>query len=233
MMKEAMHWMLLSGSVLDTVLLVRVLGLRLQRIYAFITLDCVLSVLFDWTAAYLGWDSPAALRVFVFSRFLYVVLTPLIVWDVFEEVKLETAKVRRLEAVRMIMSLVIMAVFFFVMLANVIFAAPSDATAGWPGALGFLLWGAACFTGMIFIWRTRRSVLKQEGALPRNTTVWSIYYMLTLASSVVDVGIAFSGSKAYEDAFNIIVSVWLIGCTIFCVLRLRGAPIPIENEGRE
>ena len=36
MMKEAMHWMLLFGSVLDTLLLLRVLGLRLQRIYAFI-----------------------------------------------------------------------------------------------------------------------------------------------------------------------------------------------------
>ena len=89
-----------------------------------LTLDCVLSVLFDWTAVYLGLDSAEAIRVFVFSRFLYLVLTPLIVWDVFEEVKQESAKIRRLEAIRMVMSLVCIGLFSFLMFANILSARP-------------------------------------------------------------------------------------------------------------
>jgi hypothetical protein len=233
MMKEAMHWMLLSGSVLDTVLLLRVLGLRLQRIYAFITLDCVLSVLFDWVSAYLGWDSAEATRVFALTRFLYAVLTPLIAWDVFEEVKREVSKIKRLEAMRMALSLIVIGGFSFVLLAPVILGDSSDATAEWPTALALYLWGGACLTSTIFIWRTWRAVRKQETAIPRNTKVWSFYYMLTLASSVVDVGIAFSGWKLNQDILNVVLTAWLMGCTVFCLVSLRAAPVEMASENRD
>jgi hypothetical protein len=232
MMNESMHWMLLSGSVLDTVLLLRVLGLRLQRIYAFITLDCVLSVLLDWVSAYLGWDSPESMRLFTLTRFLYSLLTPLIAWDVFEEVKVEAAKIRRMEAMRMALSLIVIAGFSLILLAPVILGDSSDATAEWPTALGLYLWAGTCLTSTIFIWRTRRAVRKQETALPRNTTVWSLYYMLTMASSVVDVGIAFSGWKLNQDLVNMVLTAWLMGCTVFCLVRLRGAPVEMASERR-
>jgi hypothetical protein len=219
--------------VLDTVLLLRVLGLRLPRIYAFITLDCVLSVLFDWVSAYLGWESPESTRIFVFSRFLFAVLTPLIAWDVFEEVKVEAGKIRRLEALRMALSLLVIGAFSFVLLAPVILGDSSEATGNWPAALGEYLWGGACLTSAIFVWRTRRAVRKQETALPRNTAVWSLYYMLTLASSVVAVGIAFSGWKLDDAIFDIAFAAWSMGCTIFCLLRLRGAPVEIASERRD
>lgn len=225
--------MLLSGSILDTVLLVRVLGLRLQRTYLFITLDCVLSPLIDWVSVYLGWDSPESTRVFIYTRFLYAVLTPLIAWDVFEEIKRQASKVRWLEATRMVLSLLIMGAFSFLLLTPAIFGGSEDAGADWAAALGLYLWGVACVAAILFIWRTRRAARKQEIGLPRNTTVWSIYYMLTLLSSVVVVGIAFSGWKVDQNVLNIVLVVWGMGCTIYCVLRLRGAPPELTIEGRD
>ena len=231
MMKQAVHWILLSGSILDTILLIRVLGLRLQRIYLFITLDCVLGVLFDWVVFYLGWNSPESMRLIDLTRFLYAALTPLIAWDVFEELKREASKIRWLEATRMVLSLVVMGAFSFLLLTPAIFGDTQDASADWTAALGSYLWGAACVAATIFIWRTRRSLRKLEIRLPRNTTVWSIYYILTFFSSIAGVGIAFSTWKFDENIMNIVFTLWDIGCTIYCVVRLRGVPGQVEAEG--
>lgn len=233
MLKEAMHWMLLSGSVLDTLLLVRVLGLRLYRVYAFITLDCLLGAMLDWVSVYFGLDSPESHRVDIYTRFLFAVLTPLIAWDVFEEVKSEVSKIRQLEAVRMGLSLIIIGVFSLLLLFNVTSAQSAEAEAEWPAALGLFLWGGSCITSVIFLWRIWRTARKLEVALPRNTTVWWIYYMLTMGSSVVSVAFLFSGWKLNPDMVTTVMTAFLIGCTVFCLARLRASPVEMASANRE
>jgi hypothetical protein len=233
MLKEVTHWMLLTGSVLDTLLLARVLGFRLYRVYAFITLDCLIGAMIDWVSMYLGWDSPESVRVMIYTRFLFAVLTPLIAWDVFEEVKPEVAKVRRLEAIRMVLSLLIIGLFSLLLLANVTFGDSPEAEAEWPAALGLYLWGGSCITGVIFLWRTWRAARKLELPFPRNTTVWWIYYMLTLGSSVVYVAFLFSGWKLNPDMVNVVMTAFLIGCTVFCLVRLRASSVQMASENEK
>ncbi|MGC2660700.1 MAG: hypothetical protein WA324_22315 [Bryobacteraceae bacterium] len=231
-MKEAMYWTMLAGSVLDTLLLVRVLGLRLQRIYAFITLDCLLSACLDWFSMYLGWDSRESFRVFAFTRFLYAALTPLIAWDVFEEVKLESAKIRRPEAARMVISLLVTAFLWVVLSVGLLFGDSSQAV-DWPEATGPILWYAACLFGMFFIWRTRRGLMKQGTNLPRNTTVWSLYYLLTWGCSMLGIVPELFNLKVNGDIFNMASNGWLMACTIFCLFRLRGAPAEVATVSRD
>ena len=64
MLKIAVHWMLIVGAIADLILLLRILGLKLHRMYAFITLDAALGLLFDAAGWWLGWDSREYARVY-------------------------------------------------------------------------------------------------------------------------------------------------------------------------
>src|SRR4051812_49235861 len=105
MLDETIRWMEIVGTVAEGLLLCRVLALKLHRVYAFLALYCVLELLFDVAAWWLGWQSDGSTKLFFYSRFLYAALFPAMAWDVFEEIKSQAAKFRRLPAARLISGL--------------------------------------------------------------------------------------------------------------------------------
>ena len=64
MLNQILYWMLIAGTAADVILLLRLVTLKLHRVYVFIALDCSLGVLFDAVSLWYGWDSPAAVAVF-------------------------------------------------------------------------------------------------------------------------------------------------------------------------
>jgi hypothetical protein len=226
MLKQVVYWLFVSGLAMEGLLLGRVLGLRLYRVYAFITLDCLLSVLIDAVSFYYGWESPVTLRIFIYTRFLDAVLAPLIAWDVFEEVKVQIGKLRRLEAIRMFLSLIVIGLSAILLLVTIWLGDPNAAET-WPAQVGLFIWGGSTLASLIFIWKTNRGLRKETTLIPRNTFVWVVYYLLTLASSVLFVAFEFSGIKDGGEILNVILSLFAIACTLWCVVRLR--PLPIES----
>src|SRR5579875_1216112 len=102
MLNQVNHWMDFVGTAVDCALLLRILLLRLHRTYLFITLAAVLAVFFDGILLWLGPDSREFSRVFIYSRFLYIVVFPAAAWDVFEEAKGPVASLRRLGMRRLV-----------------------------------------------------------------------------------------------------------------------------------
>ena len=98
MLNQILNWMLIAGTVADIVLLLRLVTLKLHRVYVFIALDCSLGVLFDAVALWFGWDSPDAFAVFQYSRLLYAAVIPMIAWDVFEELVTRQSAARQIAA---------------------------------------------------------------------------------------------------------------------------------------
>src|SRR3954447_639383 len=114
MLSQVNHWLEIAATTVDALLLCRVLLLRLQRTYLFITLACVLTVLFDGVQLWLGSASDASVRVFIYSRFLWALLFPLVAWDVFEELKGQLGKLRRVAVGRLASGLFFAVVFSLV-----------------------------------------------------------------------------------------------------------------------
>ena len=70
MLDQVTHWIEIASAAVDGLLLLRVLQLKLQRIYVFITLACVLSLFFDGVSIWLGTQSREAGMAFLYSRFV-------------------------------------------------------------------------------------------------------------------------------------------------------------------
>src|SRR5579875_1280869 len=102
MLEQTTYWFNIVGTAVDALLLARVLLLKLQRVYTYVTLACVLVLLFDIVDIWLWSDPEAGRRVFLYSRFVFIVVYPLVGWDVFEEVKSHIANLRRLAISRLI-----------------------------------------------------------------------------------------------------------------------------------
>src|SRR3982751_582503 len=96
MLHQASHWTEIAGIAVSALLLCRVLALRLHRVYLFITLVCLLDLLFGGIELWLGDRSQASSRIFLYSRFVYAFVYPMVAWDVFEEMKAQVGKLRRL-----------------------------------------------------------------------------------------------------------------------------------------
>ncbi len=184
MLSQANHWMEIVATAADVLLLCRVLMLRLHRVYVFITLACLLSIFFDAVDLSLGTGSEAGLRVFLYSRFLYAVLYPLIAWDVFEEMKTQIAKLRRLAIGRLISGLVFATMFGFIL---ALYFQDSDA-AGQPPVmimLAIVLWAGSSTATLAFLWTLHRAIRAQHLERPNNTHVWMIFYQLLLIAEVL------------------------------------------------
>lgn len=225
MLDQVIQWMQSVGTIFDGLLLCRVLGLRLHRIYAFITLYCVLTLLFDITGWYLGWNSQANARVEVYSFFLLAIIAPLVAWDVFEEIKQQIAKLRRLHAARLVSGILMSAVFAFVLS---LFLEPKDASGNSEvtAVIGIFFWSGSCSASLAFMWYVYRNLTSQKFTLPNNTFVWAIFYMLTLILSIVECGFELFGSLLANGIRN---SIWLalicfdLALTAWCIFRLRAA----------
>ena len=184
MLNQATHWIEVLGTAVDALLLGRVLLLKLNRAYLFITLGCVLTVFFDVTTLLLRGDAQGDFRVFLYSRFLYAVVYPLVAWDVFEEIKSQISKLRRFAATRLVSGLFFAIVFGLIMGA---FFEGSEAEneSSTVITLALVLWAGATTACLAFLFTIHRVVRSQPLELPNNTLVWIYFYELSFGAEAL------------------------------------------------
>jgi hypothetical protein len=225
MLNQVNHWMEIVATAVDALLLLRVLSLKLHRTYVFITLACVLSAFFDGVQFWLGTESQEMNRVFIYSRFLYAGLFPLIVWDVFEEVKLNADRLRRMAVGRLLYALALSAVFGFLF-----FGFSGNEEAGGAGVLSLvavLMWAGSASASLAFLWAVGRRLRMEKMELPNNTRVWILFYELSLVAEVLTCFVLIIGALLNATATDILSTLFLLYGTVitaWCIARLRALP---------
>ncbi|MFL6448004.1 MAG: hypothetical protein ACJ746_09990 [Bryobacteraceae bacterium] len=223
MLEQSTHWLEIAGTALDGLLLFRVLQLRLHRVYAFVTLACGLAVFFDGVALWLGTNSEENLRVFLYSRFLYLFLYPLVAWDVFEQIADQIRKLRRMAMGRLVSALVLTSILgLFIAGAG----ESGDSSSGSVvGTIAIILWAGASTASLAFLFTVQRILHAQKLELPNNTFVWMRYFELSLLAEVVNcfssLVFSFVKSTAAVGVINIVFICYEIAITTWCLLRLR------------
>jgi hypothetical protein len=226
MLSQAIHWMQIVGTVADALLLGRVLTLKLHRIYTFLALYCALELLFDIAGWWLGWQSDASTRLYFYSRFLYAALFPAMAWDVFEEIKSQIARFRRLPAARLISGLFVTGFFACLMFAT-FQEKDFNGSSGLVNLVGVFLWAGSCGASLVFAWSLYRATRAQKLELPNNTLVWLVFFILTLVRAILECGVILFGFKFTSVQQDVVVLIFLcfdIALTGWCILRLRAVP---------
>jgi hypothetical protein len=216
----------IAGTVADALLLLRVFALKLHRVYAFITLYCVLELLFDVASWGLGWESQASTRLYFYSRFLYAALFPALAWDVFEEIKSQIAKLRRLPTARLISGLFVTGFFACLMFAT-LQEKELSGSSGIVNFVGVFLWAGSCLASLVFAWTLYRATRVQKVPLPNNTSVWFIFFMVTFVLAIVECAVLLFGFNLAPAQQNVVVLVFLsfgLALTAWCILRLKAVP---------
>ncbi len=239
MLNQVTHWVEILGTAVDVLLLCRVLLLRLQRQYLFITLACVLAVLFDAAALSLRSDTQADFRVFLYSRFLYAIVYPMVAWDVFEEIKLQIAKLRRFAAMRLVSGLFFAVLFGLLMGA---FVDSSDSPSSDSPVLitmALVLWAGASTAALAFLLTIHRVLRTQSMTLPNNTNVWLRYYELSFGAEalycLMTVLIPISRVSWLGDTVAVVFMSFGIAITGWCIWKLRSLPstaLPAPENAR-
>ena len=225
MLKEILHWMLIAGTAADVILLLRLLTLKLHRVYVFIALDCSLGVLFDAVTLWFGWDSPASTAAFQYSRLLFAAVTPMIAWDVFEELVTRQPAARQIAATHLRANLLSGIVFavFLLLIAAIFGTAEGDEFLAFTGVA---LWACAAVLSLNFIWRTVAALHAKNIELPRNTQIWSTFYRLSFGWTAVLIAMVFFGfpsTNTQSDVVTIVSVVFDVSITAWCVLRLKAS----------
>ena len=231
MLTEANHWIDIVGAAVDALLLCRVLMLRLQRVYVFITLACLVNLFFDGIYLWLANDANASERVLVYSRFLYLFLFPLAGWDVFEEMKPQIAKLRRMALGRLLSGLFFAVLFGFLM---TFLAAPNDASG--PAlmlTLAIVLWAGSSTATLAFLWTLDRAIRAQNIPRPHNTAIWIVFWQLNLLGEVLScfyilLSMAFQHT-AMSDVVGLLFGAYGIAITLWCILKLRALPSDVPS----
>ncbi|HSU61255.1 MAG TPA: hypothetical protein VLI55_18240 [Bryobacteraceae bacterium] len=226
MLTEANHWLEFVATAIDAALLLRILTLKLHRTYTFITLAATLAVFLDGVMLWLGSDSKEFASVFIYSRFLYGFVFPAAAWDVFEEIKAQVAKLRRLAIFRLISSLILAAIFGFVITG---FASVEDENGGAAvgPTLALVIWAASSTASLALLWSMRRAMRMQHIELPRNTFVWLVFLQLSFAAEILACLFTISGpllSSPIREVLAFVLSLYGIGITVWCVWKLRAIP---------
>ncbi len=219
--------MQIVGTIGDALLLCRVLVLKLHRVYTFITLYCVLELLFDVAAWWLGWDSQASMRLYFYSRFLYAALFPAIAWDVFEEIKAQIAKIRRLPTARLISGLFVTG-FFACLMSATLQDKDVNGGSGMIALIGVFLWAGSCSASLVFAWTLFRATRVQKIPLPNNTSVWLIFFVLTLLRAILESAVILFGFNLTAAQENIVALVFIsfdLALIAWCILRLKAVPV--------
>ena len=148
MLTQINHWMEYVAAVIDLVLLLRILGLRLQRTYVFLTLAAAVSVVFDVASLRFAEEVP---RVQIYGQLFMAVIFPLAVWDIFEEIASAVAALRRMAMLRTLASLIIM---FFFGLIWLTYLGQADDPSGLLFILGLCLFVSTCSAAacLSFLW---------------------------------------------------------------------------------
>lgn len=223
MVDQVTYWIFLVSVGADVLLLLRLLMLRLHRVYTFVALYCVVTVVLDAGYLITGLHGPASDRLFIYSRFVEAFLFPLAAWDVFEEIQEQTAKFRRLNVIRLISGLTIGVLFALVISA----LAPSDdATSGMSDGLvdsAILLWAATASTSCLFMWNMRRLTREQQIAMPGNSRVLWLFFFIVMICELAQALEVFLGSllTAVLPALEIAFGAFDIAIVLWCTIRLR------------
>ena len=225
MLNQFTHWIEIVGTAVDALLLLRVLLLKLQRTYFFITLACVLTLFFDGASLWLGPQSRESIRVFFYSRFLYAFIFPAAAYDVWEEIRTQVGRIRKLAMIRMVSSLVLASI-----LGLVIAEFAGDDQGGDQtliATFALILWTASCTASLAFLWSVHRATKSQKIQLAGNTSVWLLFYQLSLAEEVVACFLIIAGQQLntfVASAVDISLGLYGIFIALWCVWRLRALP---------
>lgn len=229
MLDQVILWVDIAATAADALLLARVLQLRLQRVYLFITLACIIGLFFDGVQLWLGINSDEMQRVFMYSRFLYAFLYPLAAWDVFEEMKGQALQMRRIAIGRLISGLLFAALFGFIL---TLFISSDQEQPGSTMALAIILWAGSSTATLAFLWSLQRALKKQQMARPNNTFVWMTFYQLILIAEIVacfgGVLASFLNATA-QNVLDICLSTYGLFVTIWCVAKLKRVPSDVST----
>ncbi len=229
MLDHIILWVDVAATAADALLLARVLQLRLQRVYLFITLACALSVFFDGVQLWLGINSDESQRVFLYSRFLYAFLYPLVAWDVFEEMKAQVSQMRRVAIARLISGLFFAALFGFIV---TLFLGGDQEQPVLSTMLAVILWAGSSTATLAFLWSLRRALRAQQMPRPNNTFVWMTFYQLTLIAEVIACFAAVLGTflnVAARDVLDICLLTYGLLITVWCATKLRRVPSDVST----
>jgi hypothetical protein len=231
MLKHAIDWMQMGTTVVEGLLLLRVVSLKLYRIYIFVTLYCALNLLFDAVSWYVGWDAPEAENIFIYSLYFFALLNPFVAWDVFEESKAQIGKLRRMQTIRMASGLFLTGICALVV---GIYVQPTDAqgnsTIG-PFMGVFLLTGAAS-AGAAFLWFLYRFARTQKIAIAHNTFVWTVFFIVSFLLSILDcmeVMIRALIPAAAADIAGVVLLTVNLALLAWCIFSLKAVPSDVAS----
>ncbi|MGH9583307.1 MAG: hypothetical protein ACRD4O_10260 [Bryobacteraceae bacterium] len=223
MLEHSIQWMNMAETVLEGLLLCRVLLLRLHRPYTFITLYCLLSVFFDSISWCAGWTTDAAQQAGAVQGFFFALLVPLAAWEVFDEIAPRAAKWRRLELGRLVSGVLLTLVFTLIVFTNVdVRDNHGDSVALSLAAL--LCWAGCASASLAFLWYTRRILRAQKIEFAPNTSVWTLFFMLSNAVTVVYclfvlLGPAVSGTVSSSGI--VLLQCADAAIVIWCICKLK------------
>ena len=232
MLSQVNIWVERIGMVFDLVLMLRILLLKLHRTYLFITLFTLLGLFYDGVGLALGTQSEDFSRVVIVSKFLYAIVFPLAIWDLFEEAKPIVEKLRRLAMTRMISSLIFISLWGLLIAA---FTGGEDSSQSqYLMRVAFVIWTGSIAAALAFLWVMRRGIQANKWQLPHNTNVWFRYFQLILvieaASCLLDLivpSVKAMGSHLAEpiaEGSEPVLQVCAMVITGWCVFKLRSTP---------
>ena len=235
MLTQAIHWFQIGSTVVETLLLFRILTLKLHRTYAFITLYWAVNVIFDIATSVFGWqfgwEGPESRQLSVYQVPLFAVLFPLAAWDAFEEVRPQILKLRRLHATRLMSGLFITAILACICS----FGLQDQDSQGIStfASIGLFLWLGSASASLLFVWNLLRTVKSQGVIVPRNTSVWSIYFIIAFGLAITNVAVAIAGQTLGAVAVDVLDAILLpfdIGLAIWCFFKLKAVPSDVTSE---
>jgi hypothetical protein len=220
MLDQWTQWMDAAGTVLEALLLCRVLLLRLFRPYTFITLYCVLSVLFDSLSWSQGWTTGAAQHAAIIQPFFLAFLAPFTAWEAFEEIATQVAKVRRSQLGRLISGVLLTLVLLLLTFASS--DVPDD---GWASAA---IIGLVCLLGfasasLAFLWFSWRSIRAEKIGLTNNTVVWIVFFMGNNLLAVVNCFLVMlpESVRAISETGILVLQGLDIALVCWCIYKLK------------
>jgi uncharacterized Tic20 family protein len=237
MLSQINLWTERAGMVLDVVLMLRILTLRLHRTYLFVTLFALLSLFYDGVEVLLGSQSDSFVQVILLSRFIYAIVFPLAIWDLFEEARPLVDKVRRMAMSRMISSLL------FISLWGLLIAAFTGGDDGnqshYMARFAFVAWTGTVAAALAFLWVMKKAIKANQWQLPRNTEIWVRFFQLLLVIEAVSCALDLLlpslkaiGSNLADTIGQVsepVLQVCAAVLTGWCVFNLRAVPSNAEN----
>jgi len=218
MLDQLVRWTEIAGTVIDVALLARILSLRLHRTFQFVTLYCTVVVLLDAVGWLLGIGSDDTQRVFVYSRFLMIVIFPLAAWDAFEGVPAPLQVFRRPQLVRLITGMVLTTVVALLVGGTMGENATSyDVTI----QVAIIVWLSSSASSLGFVWIMRRLARAQKVALSGNIETFSTYFLLVFTLEVLAAISVVIPMKGAAQLIEIALTLAGAAISAWCIARLR------------